>query len=87
MNYNTDGFNERSFYVHSSNDANKLKEKEPVSYDNSLPTFKMNENKPDIKTSSNEKTIGNQDLNVNNSLLHSMGINNIRNNNRFGGLK
>lgn len=47
--YNTDGFNERNNYIHNELDKNK----KIKSYDNSFVKMRINENKPDIKTSSN----------------------------------
>ena len=41
MNFNTDGFNERSNYIHNSNDKNRL---------NQMGTMKIDENKPGVQT-------------------------------------
>ncbi len=54
MNYNTDGFNERSIYIHNSNDRNNLKK----SYsDTSFAQMKIQENKSDITTVNHDKNI------------------------------
>lgn len=50
MNYSTDGFNERTNYIHNSNDMNILKEKGSSNFDNSFAQMKVEENKPDVKT-------------------------------------
>lgn len=46
MNYNTDGFNERSNYINNNN--NKITSHS--SYDNGMAKMIISENKPDIKT-------------------------------------
>lgn len=50
MNYNTDGFNDRSIYINNANDKNRLNKMGPSNIDNSFVKMKMDENKPDIKT-------------------------------------
>ena len=57
MNFNTDGFNERTNYIHNANDANRLSKMGPSNLDSSFARMKVDENKPDIKTSDIEKTI------------------------------
>ena len=49
MNYNTDGFNERTNFIHNSNDLNRSKSN-PKSFDTSVVEMKISENKADIKT-------------------------------------
>lgn len=56
MNYNTDGFNARTNYIYNSNDTNRLNNMDH-NHDNTLAQMRMSENKPDIKTTSNEKVI------------------------------
>ena len=50
MNYNTDGFNERSIYIHNSNDMNRLNQNGPSNFDNSFAKMKVEENRSDVKT-------------------------------------
>lgn len=47
-NFNTDGFNERHIYIHNELDKNKKIQ----NIDNSFVKMKVNENKPNIETSS-----------------------------------
>ncbi len=49
--YNTDGFNERSNYIHNELDKNKKFN----NFDSSFAKMRINENKPDIKISNTEK--------------------------------
>ena len=56
MNYNTDGFNDRTIYINNSNDKNKLNNMTSV-FDNSLSKMRIEENIPDIKTVNQDKTI------------------------------
>ena len=57
MNYNTDGFNERSIYLHNQNDRNKLNKMGSRNIDSSFAKMKINENRPDIKTINTDKKI------------------------------
>ena len=83
MNYNTDGFNERNIYIHNANDANRLASRKPVNYDNSLSTFKINENKPDIKTSEGKVLNTSKSVSEKDFLLRNININNVRNKRGF----
>lgn len=56
MNFNTDGFNERTNYIYNSNDKRKLNNMSH-NYDNSLVNMRINENKPDIYTVNHDKEI------------------------------
>ena len=62
MNYNTDGFNERSIYLHNQNDRNKLNKMGPSNIDSSFAKMKINENRPDIKTINTDKKIIREDV-------------------------
>ena len=53
MNYNTDGFNERTVYIHNSNDKNRLND--DAIHDSSFAKMKIDENKPDMQTANSEK--------------------------------
>ena len=57
MNYNTDGFNDRSIYIHNANDKNRLNNAGPSNLDSSFAKMKVSENKPDIKTVDTDKKI------------------------------
>lgn len=50
--YNIDGFNERTNYIHNSNDMRKLNKNKI--YDSSFAKMKIKENSPNIKTSEKE---------------------------------
>lgn len=50
MNYNTDGFNERTIYINNANDRNRLNKMGPSNIDSSFAKMKIEENRPDIKT-------------------------------------
>ena len=53
MNYNTDGFNERSIYIHNSNDKNKLNNKD---IDNSFDKMRIEERKNTVVTTNTDKS-------------------------------
>ena len=57
MNYNTDGFNERSIYIHNSNDMNRIRENGPSNIDNSMAKMRVEENRPDVETVDTDKSI------------------------------
>ena len=56
MNYNTDGFNERSNFIHNSNDLNKSR-MHPKKVDTSISQMKVTENKSDVKTYNEDSNI------------------------------
>lgn len=57
MNFNTDGFNDRSNYIHNSNDMNRLNQAGPSNIDSSFAKMKINENKPDVQTVNTDTAI------------------------------
>jgi len=61
MNYSGDGFNNRSNYIHNSNDVNRLNKMGPSNIDNSFAKMKVRENTPDIQTTNTDKTILKED--------------------------
>lgn len=67
FNFNTDGFNERTNYIHNANDMNKLKQNGTTNFDNSFAKMKVEENKSDVETTKSEviftkeEARGNQD--------------------------
>ena len=56
MNYNTDGFNERTNFIHNSNDLNKAK-KNHIQLNTSFTEMKIKENSSNVKTHSNDLSI------------------------------
>lgn len=77
-NYNTDGFNERSIYIHNSNDRNKLNN---VTFDNSFAKMRTEERRNEIQTTNNdasiviEETRGNKDnFVVRNSIMNNSNV-------------
>ena len=77
MNFNTDGFNERTNYIHNANDINKLKNN-PNNFDNSFAKMRTEERKNLVETVNNdnikvpEEVRGNKDgfIIVNNNILN-----------------
>ena len=57
MNFNTDGFNERTNFINNANDRNRLNKMGPSNIDSSVAKMKINENKPNIQTVNTDKTI------------------------------
>lgn len=57
MNYNTDGFNERNFYIHKSNDLNKLNQNGPSNIDSSFAQMKVEERRNIVTTTNNDAVI------------------------------
>ena len=55
MSYNTDGFNERSNFIHNSNDMNKLQKNGPSNFDNSFAQMRMEERRNLVETVNNNK--------------------------------
>lgn len=77
-NYGTDGFNERSIYIHNSNDKNKLNN---VTFDNSFAKMRAEERRNEIQTANNdssvviEETRGNKDnFVVRNSIMNNSNV-------------
>ena len=57
MNFNTDGFNERTNYIHNSNDRNRLNKMGSSNKDSSFAQMKINENKPNVETANTDTVI------------------------------
>lgn len=57
MNFNTDGFNERSNYIHNSNDMNKINKNGPSNFDSSFAKMRIEEHKNDVITTNNDKVV------------------------------
>ena len=56
MNYSTDGFNERTNFIHNSNALNATKNKSKA-IDTSVAQMKIIENKSDVKTYNEDSDI------------------------------
>ena len=57
MNFNTDGFNDRTNFIHNSNDKNRLRKMGPSNIDSSFAQMKVSENRPDVTTVNTDKQI------------------------------
>ena len=57
MNFNTDGFNERTNFINNANDKNRLNKMGPSNIDSSVAKMRIRENKPNIETVNTDKTI------------------------------
>ena len=79
MNFNTDGFNERTNFINNANDKNRLNKMGPSNSDSSFAKMKINENKPDIQTVNTDKTILKEEARGNreNFLLRNNGMMNV----------
>lgn len=82
MNYNTDGFNERSIYIHNSNDMNKLTKNGPTKIDNSFVKMKVEENKANVKNEKDDYVEVTKEVrgNVDNFVLRNQAMKNYQNN-------
>lgn len=78
MNYNTDGFNNRSIYIHNSLDANKKAPK----FDNSFAKMRSDERRPDISTANHDKTFISESAkgNKENFVVMNNALRNMQNN-------
>ena len=65
MNYNTDGFNERTNYIHNSNDMNRLKKNGPSNFDNSFAQMRTEERRNLVETTNNDEVIIEKEVRVN----------------------
>lgn len=57
MNYNTDGFNERTNYIHNSNDMNRLNKNGPSNFDNSFAQMRTEERRNLVETTNNDQVV------------------------------
>lgn len=76
-NYNTDGFNERSIYIHNANDMNKLKENNPI-FDNSFAKMRTEERRNKVETTNNNAIVSNEEVrgNKDNFIVRNTNMNN-----------
>jgi hypothetical protein len=79
MNFNTDGFNDRTNYIHNANDINRLKKMNSSNIDNSFAKMKMEENRPDIKTVNKDKEFSKENIrgNKDNFILRNNNMMNV----------
>ena len=56
MNYNTDGFNDRSIYINNANDRSRIEKNGPSNIDSSVVQMKIDENKPEVNTYEEKKS-------------------------------
>ena len=84
MNFNTDGFNERTIYIKNANDLNRVKQMGSIKIDNSVVKMKMDENKPNVNTTNNDKTISTEEAKGRreNFVLRNYNINNVNRQNK-----
>lgn len=62
MNFNTDGFNERTNYIHNSNDKNRLGKNSANSFDNSFAQMRVDERKTIVETTNQDKIFIEKDV-------------------------
>ena len=62
MNYNTDGFNERTIYIHNSNDANNLAKNGPSDFDNSFAKMRTEGRKNIVETVNTDKIFAKEEV-------------------------
>lgn len=73
MNYNTDGFNERTNYIHNANDINKLNSNGPSNFDNSFAQMRTDERRNLVETTNQDKILVTEEVrgNKDNFLLRN----------------
>jgi len=57
MNYNTDGFHERSIYIHNANDLNRIKKQGSSNTNNISNRMRIEKNRSNVKTANNDINI------------------------------
>ena len=79
MNFNTDGFNERTNFINNANDRNRLKKMWPSNSDSSVAKMRISENKPNIETVNTNKIILKEEVkgNKENFLLRNNSMMNV----------
>ena len=75
MSYNTDGFNERSIYIHNSNDLNRISSDGP---DNSVAKMRSEERRNIVETTNSDTVIVPEEIrgSKDNFLIRNEAINN-----------
>ena len=79
MNFNTDGFNERSNYIHNSNDMNRLRKNGPSNFDNSFAQMRTDERRNLVETTNQDKVFVSEEVrgNKDNFLLRNNNMNRV----------
>lgn len=79
MNYNTDGFNERTNYIHNSNDLNRLKSNGTSNFDNSFAQMRTEERRNLVETTNQDEVIVLEEVrgNKENFLLRNNNMNRV----------
>ena len=57
MNFNVDGFNERTNYIYNSNDRNRLNKNGPSNFDNSFAKMRTDERRNLVETTNQDSVI------------------------------
>ena len=78
MNYNTDGFNERTNYIHNSNDMNRLKNN-PNKFDNSFAKMRTDERRNLVTTTNQDQVLVTEEArgNKDNFLIRNNNMNRV----------
>lgn len=78
MNFNTDGFNERTNYIHNQNDLNRLKNN-PNNFDNSFAKMRTEERKNSVETTNHDVVIVSEDVrgNKDNFIIRNNNMNRV----------
>ena len=79
MAFNIDGFNERTNYIHNSNDMNKLKNNGPSNFNNSFAKMRTDERRNLVQTTNQDKVFVNEEIrgNKENFLLRNNNMNRV----------
>ena len=62
MRFNNDGFNERTNYIHNSNDLNKLRNNGPSNFDNSFAKMRTDERRNLVETTNQDVVFVQEDV-------------------------
>jgi len=78
MNFNTDGFNERTNYIHNSNDLNRKKDN-PNNFDNSFAKMRVDERRDLVTTTNQDQVLVAEEVrgNRDNFLIRNNNINRV----------
>jgi len=78
MNFNTDGFNERTNYIHNSNDMNRLKNN-PNKFDNSFAKMRTDERRNLVTTTNQDQVLVTEEArgNKDNFLIRNNNMNRV----------
>ena len=78
MNFNTDGFNERTNYIYNSNDMNRVKNN-PSNFDNSFAKMRAEERRDLVTTTNQDQVLVTEEVrgNKDNFLIRNNNINRV----------